>query len=60
MLVEESAESGSSTREMRGRALAIMVFSDLCTLVVVSIVISTATSTYETARPSSALQDDSP
>ena len=50
MLVEESEESGSSTREMSGRALAVMVFSDLCTLVVVSIVISTATSTYEAAR----------
>jgi len=57
MLVEESEESGSSTREIRGRALAITVFSDLCTLVVVSIVISTATSTYKAARLSSALHN---
>jgi hypothetical protein len=46
MLVEESAESdGISTREMSGTALAMEVFSGACMLVMVSMVISTATST---------------
>ena len=45
MLVDDSGESGKSTREMRGRELEMEVFSGLCMLVVVSMVISTATST---------------
>ena len=47
MLEVDSEEPGSSTREMRGRALMMALFSGLCTLVVVSIVISTATSTCD-------------